>query len=115
MMRERPDAVMMTGDLFHHLRVQRIMDFLMKNRLPAMLQTKQDIDAGGLMSYGPSISDLFRRGADYVHKSLEGTKPSDLPIEQPIKFELAINLKTAAALGITVPPTLLGLADQVIE
>jgi putative ABC transport system substrate-binding protein len=114
-MRERPDAIMMTADLFHHFQMRRIMDFLLQNRLPAMLQTKQDLDAGGLMSYGPGISDLLRRGAGYVHKILQGAKPGDLPVEQPVKFELAINLKTATALGITMPPTLLGVADEVIE
>jgi putative ABC transport system substrate-binding protein len=115
MMREQPDAIMMTGDLFHHLQVGRIMDFMTRNRLPIMLQTKQDLDVGGLISYGPSINDLFRRGANYVHRIVQGTKPGNLPVEQPVKFELAINLKTAKALGITVPATLLGLADEVIE
>ena len=115
MIRERPDAVLMTGDAFLHLQILRIMDFLMKNRLPAILQTRQDIDAGGLMSYGPNHKDLFRRAGNYVHKILQGTKPADLPVEQPVKFELVINLKTAKALGLTVPPTLLARADEVIE
>jgi putative ABC transport system substrate-binding protein len=115
MMQERPDAFMMTADPFHLSLIERIIDFMAKNRLPAMYVVKENIIAGGLMSYGPDLPNLYRQGADYVHKILQGTKPTDLPVEQPTKFELAFNLKTAKALGLTVPPTLLATADEVIE
>jgi putative ABC transport system substrate-binding protein len=87
----------------------------LKHRLPVMSQFRLLVEAGGLMSYGPDLSDLFARAASYIDKILKGTKPSDLPIEQPTKFELVINLKTAKALGLTIPQSLLLRADQVIE
>ena len=115
MMKERPDAFAMHAEPFHQTHIAWIMDFMAKNRLPAMYQLSENVRAGGLMSYGASEPDLFRRAAGYVHKILQGTKPADLPVEQPVKFELAVNLKTAKALGLEVPPTLLGRADEVIE
>jgi len=115
MMKERPDAFAMTGEPFHQLHIAWIIDFMAKRRLRAMYQLSENVRAGGLMSYGASEPDLFRRAAGYVHKILQGTKPADLPVEQPVKFELAVNLKTAKALGITLPPGILALADEVIE
>jgi putative ABC transport system substrate-binding protein len=115
MMQERPNGFYMTADPFHLSHIGWIIDFLAKNRLPAMYVVKENVAAGGLMSYGPSLPDLYRRAAGYVHKILQGTKPADLPIEQPVKFELVINLKTAKALGLEIPPMLLATADEVIE
>ena len=94
---------------------QRIVDLAAKNLLPTVYTTRSYVDSGALMSYGPSLADLNRRAASYVDKILKGAKPADLPVEQPTKFELFINLKTAKALGVTVPSTLLVEADDVIE
>jgi putative ABC transport system substrate-binding protein len=115
MMRERSDAFLMTNDPFHQLNIGRIIDFLANNRLPGMFVTREVAVAGGLLSYGASLPDLFRRGAVYVHKILQGTKPADLPIEQPVKFELVVNLKTAKAMGLGIPESFLLRADEAIE
>ena len=114
-LQRRPNAALVTGDPLLLRHQNRIIDFVAKNRLPAMYQEKEWVAAGGLLSYGPSLPDLFRRGVSYVHRILEGAKPADLPIEQPTRFELVINLKTAKALSLTVPPNLLAAADEVIE
>src|SRR6266508_2736991 len=93
----------------------QIATFAQKNRLPSMYPTKEFVDAGGLMSYGPSNPDMRRRAATYVDKILKGTKPADLPVEQPRKFELVINLKIAKQIGLTIPPNVLARADKVIK
>ena len=115
MMREQPDAFAMTADPLHQLHIGWIIDFLARNRLPGMYQVREHVVAGGLMSYGASLPDLNRRAAGYVHKILQGTRPGDLPVEQPTKFDLAVNLKTAKALGLTIPEPFLLLADEIIE
>ena len=115
MMREHPDGLMVSGDSLHLLHVGRIINFLANNRLPGLFQLRENVLAGGLMSYSASLPDLFRRGAGYVHKILQGTKPADLPVEQPTKFELVINLTTAKALGLTIPASFLSLADELVE
>jgi len=95
--------------------VRRIIDFATKRRLPGVFSNRAFVEAGGLLSYATSLAATWRRAAVFVDKILKGAKPGDLPIEQPTKFELVINLKTAKALGLTIPPSLLARADEVIE
>jgi putative tryptophan/tyrosine transport system substrate-binding protein len=115
MLRERIEVLLVSNDPLHQLHVGQIIDFLAKNRIAGMFQSKENVAAGGFMSYGASLPDLFRRAAAYVHRILQGTKPTDLPVELPTKFDLAINLKTAHALGLDLPPLLVARADEVIE
>jgi ABC-type uncharacterized transport system substrate-binding protein len=111
----RPDAFITTGDALHQLHVQQIIHFAIKSRLPAVCQLKENVDAGCLMSYGPDLRDLYRRGAVSVDRILKGSKPADLPVQEPTRFEFVINLKTARALGLTIPQPLLLRAGYVIE
>ena len=92
-----------------------ISDLALAAKLPTVYSVREYVDVGGLVSYGPNFADMFRRSADFVDKVLRGTKPSDLPVEQPTKFDLVINLKTARTLGLEIPPSLLARADEVIE
>jgi putative ABC transport system substrate-binding protein len=115
MSRERAGAVLLPGDsLFFYYRTQ-IADLAIKSRLPALFAPKEFAEAGGLMAYGANIADLYRRAATYVDRILKGANPADLPVEQPTKYDLVINLKTATALGLTIPRSVLQRADQVIE
>ena len=113
--KEHADAVLvLAGSVFNSNRKQ-IADLAIKRRLPAIYNSPEYVDDGGLMSYGASINDLYRRTATYVDKILKGAKPADLPVEQPKKFELVINLKTAKQIGLTIPPNVLARADRVIR
>jgi putative ABC transport system substrate-binding protein len=112
---QRAGALMILSCPVLALHTKRVVDLAAKSRLPAMYFNREFVEAGGLMSYGPSLLENFRRAATYVDKILKGATPADLPVEQPMKFELVINLKTAQALGLTIPPTLLFQADEVIR
>jgi putative tryptophan/tyrosine transport system substrate-binding protein len=109
------EALYVTADALTNSNRMRINAFALAARLPTMYGFRSMVEAGGFMSYGPNYSDLFRRAGDHADKILRGTKPADLPVEQPIKFDLVVNLITAEALGLTVPPSLLARADEVIE
>jgi ABC-type uncharacterized transport system substrate-binding protein len=115
MLRERTEVLLVSNDPLHQLHVGRIIDFLAKNRIAGMFQSKEHVAAGGFIAYGASLPDLFRRAAAYAHRILQGAKAADLPVELPTKFDLAINLKTARALGLDLPPLLVARADEVIE
>src|SRR5262245_57811552 len=114
-LKDRAEALYVTGDPLVNAQRVRINTFALAARLPTMLPHREYVEAGGPMSYGPKLPDLKRRAADSVDKILRGAKPGDLPVEQPTKFDLAISLITAKALGIEMPPTLLARADEVIE
>ena len=110
-----PQALLVTTEPFTRLHLARILDFAMRHRIPAMFEESTYVEAGGLMSYGPNLAEVFRRAVVYVDRVLKGARPADLPIEQPTRFELVISLKTARAHGITIPQSLLLRADKVIE
>jgi ABC-type uncharacterized transport system substrate-binding protein len=112
---QRPGALIVVEDPFTYSQRQQIVEFAAKSKLPVMYGLREFADMGGLMSYGAHITELYRRAATYVDKILRGAKPGDLPIEQPTRFELVINLKTAKALGLTIPQSLLARADEVIQ
>jgi putative tryptophan/tyrosine transport system substrate-binding protein len=113
--RDRADALVVLPDGLINSHRKQIVDFATARRLPGMYPYREFVDAGGLMSYAPSYVDLFRRAAVYVDRILKGTKPADLPVEQPTKFELVLNMKTAQALGLALPPSILFQADEVIK
>jgi putative ABC transport system substrate-binding protein len=114
-LKNRAEALYVCADPLVTTNRTRINILAVGARLPTMHGTRETVEAGGLMSYGPNFPDQFRRAADYVDKILRGAKPADLPVEQPTKFDLVINLTTAKALGLTIPPILLARADEVIE
>jgi len=113
--KDRPDALLALIDLSLSSHRERILEFLASNRIPAIFENKEWVEAGGLISYGPSYSDVFRRAAVQMDKILKGTKPANIPVEQPTKFEMVINLKTAKQIGLTIPPNVLARADKVIR
>jgi putative ABC transport system substrate-binding protein len=113
--RERAQALIASTGGLIVTQLRQVLDFAVKNRLPAMYPNDEFVEAGGLMSYGPDDKDLFRRAADFVDKILKGTKPADLPVEQPTKFEFLVNLKTAKQIGLSIPQKMLERADKVIK
>lgn len=113
--KRRPGCLLVLGDYLLGTHRRQVVGLAEKNRVPAIYTVRENVDAGGLMSYGTNFPELWRRAATYVDKLLKGAKPADLPVEQPTKFELVINLKTAKTLGLTIPPSLLLRADHVIE
>ncbi len=115
MEKERVKALIVTPSPLFSSQRSRLVEFAARRRLPSIFFAKEFVDAGGLMSYGPSFPDSYRRAATYVDKILKGTKPADLPVEQPMKFEFVINLKTAKQIGLTIPQWTLMKADKVIR
>jgi putative ABC transport system substrate-binding protein len=109
------EALIVAGSGLTSTNAGQIANLAMKHRLPSMVSSRDRVDAGGLMAYGPNLAELWRRAATFVDKILKGAKPGELPVEQPTKFELVINIKTAKALGLTIPPSLLRRADEVIQ
>jgi putative ABC transport system substrate-binding protein len=114
-MRQRADAMVVGLDTLFQAHRQALVDVVTKHRLPAIYQSREFVDIGGLITYAVSYPHMYKRAARFVDKIFKGAKPGDLPIEQPVKFELVINLKTAKALGLTIPPSLLSRADEVIQ
>lgn len=115
MTRARAEAVVVPPDLFYFFQSRQIAELALKNRMPSIFGAREAVEFGGLMSYGADAVNLYRRAATYVDKILKGAKPGDLPVEQPMTFDLVVNLRTAKALGLTVPQSILVRADRVIE
>src|SRR5450631_499134 len=115
MARGKADAVIVGNSTFFIQQRRQIAELALKHRIPSMFGTRANVEAGGLISYGPNITDNYHRAATYVDKILKGAKPADLPVEQPVTLELVVNLKTAKALGLTIPQSLLVRADDVIQ
>ena len=113
--KERPDGLYVPAGPLMNANQKRIVGFALKSRLPSMYNRREAVDAGGLMSYGADLADSYRRVAYYVDRILKGAKPADLPVEQPTKFELVINLKTAKQIGLTIPPEVLARATKLIK
>ena len=113
--KERPDGLYVPGGGVTNLNQKRVVGFALKSRLPSVYSNREALDAGGLMGYGADLADGYRRVAYYVDRILKGAKPADLPVEQPTKFELVINLKTAKQIGLTIPPELLARANRLIK
>ena len=112
---ERSDALYLLGGPIMYAAQKRTVVFASKNRLPSMYHNREAVDDGGLMYYGSDLADIFRRVAYYIDKILKGAKPGDLPVEQPKRFELVINLRTAKEIGLTIPPSVLARADRIIK
>ena len=115
MIRERAEGLSTAAGAVNNFNRKRIVELAAKGKLPAVYHTSQFVEDGGLMSYGPNLADMFRRAAYFVDRILKGAKPADLPVEQPTRFELVINLKTVKALGLTIPPIVLMRVDKVIK
>jgi putative ABC transport system substrate-binding protein len=115
MTKARAGAILVLADVIFVFNGRQVADLAAKNRLPAMYGLREHVEAGGLMAYGTNVAELSRRASHYVGKILQGAKPADLPVEQPSKFDLAINLKAAKALGLTIPQSLLQRADEIIQ
>jgi putative ABC transport system substrate-binding protein len=113
--RERADALIVSANPFFNIHRERLIALALQHHLPALYEFREFVEAGGLICYGADMKEVYYRLAVYVDRILKGAKPADLPVEQPTKYELVINLKTAKALGLTIPPSLLQRADQVIE
>ncbi len=115
LIKQRPDGLYVPDGPLMSANQERIVGFALKSRLPAMYVSREHVEAGGLVSYGVDLADIYRRGATYVDKILKGRNPADLPVEQPTKFEFVVNLKTAQQIGLTIPPNVLARADRVIR